>query len=273
MARTLKDFLGIHSGRTAWIFGKGPSLDSFDMNDAGAIRCAINDVVRYVPNCTYCFSNDAVNAWSHLYKPEHVLFQPARVYSDGFLKAEVPPAAELVTYPDIHDDSRLAWSREMLATEGLTIRRGTLGSALQILHIMGVAEIVCVGIDGGGSHANKQFFTRLRNDHAQDYNAIREAFILAAKILGIRVQFWGLPQEARPNGFMLIKITEPCFVRGVAYSPGEIIECLPSDATILIGCQRGVEWTKPAEPVIERAVLAPAPETTVAAPSRKTRKK
>lgn len=280
MPRTLKNFLNIHAGETAWIFGKGPSLDSFDMATAGPLRCAVNDVVRYVPDCRYCFANDPVNDWAHLYAPDHVLFQPSRTLGDGFLNPTRDHRAELVTYEDLHCDERLTMSREQLADGGLSIRRGTLGSVIQILHIMGVREVVCVGIDGGGRHADKQFLTRLRANHAEDYNAIREAFILAAKIMGIRVRFHNAPDSTtQENGLMLIKITDSTLVAGRHYSAGEIIEALPSDAQLVIGCGRAIPWKAPVAPVaaalpaiVETADAAPAAERADAPPAKRQRR-
>lgn len=283
MARTLTDFLNIHRGETAWMFGKGPSLDSFDMSQAGPLRCAINDVVKEVPGCRYCFANDSVAAWEHVYEPGHVLFTPARTINDGFQRPVVPEKPETIVFADIHHDDRLSWSREMLAEHGLTIRRGTLGSALQILHIMGIAEIICVGIDGGGKHAARQWHTRLRADHALDYNSIRESFITAARVLGIRIKFWGVSEadESFSNGLMLIKITDPVLISGKSYNVGELVEVLPSEAIAATDAGRAVYWKfatvadapKTEAPAIETAEAAPATETAVAPHAKSKRRK
>jgi len=45
-----------HKGEEAWLFGKGPSLDSFSMEDAGKLRATVNHACFVVPEPTYCFS-------------------------------------------------------------------------------------------------------------------------------------------------------------------------------------------------------------------------
>ena len=57
---SLIPFLNRHAGETAWLFGKGPSLSTFDFKTAGPLRVAINDVIAHVPDCLYGFANDGV---------------------------------------------------------------------------------------------------------------------------------------------------------------------------------------------------------------------
>ena len=46
-----------HKGEQAWLFGKGPSLDAFCMDDAGALRATVNHACLVVPDASYCFSH------------------------------------------------------------------------------------------------------------------------------------------------------------------------------------------------------------------------
>jgi len=46
-----------HKGEQAWLFGKGPSLDAFDMGDAGELRATVNHACYAVPAPVYCFSH------------------------------------------------------------------------------------------------------------------------------------------------------------------------------------------------------------------------
>jgi len=186
---SLLPFLNRHAGETAWLFGKGPSLSTFDFKNAGPLRVAINDVIGYVPECKYGFANDGVAKWRDLYRHGQVLFQPVRCLHEFDSTVFGTLACDVVTYQDTGDDARLSLPRAALA-ELLTIRRGTLGSALQILHVMGVKAVHMVGIDGGGEHADcSQWRTRLRHDHHRDYNNIRNAAIDAAFIMGIALKF------------------------------------------------------------------------------------
>jgi len=73
---SLIPFLNRHAGQTAWLFGKGPSLSTFDFKTAGPLRVAINDVIAHVPDCVFGFANDGVSKWKDAYKPGQTLFQP-----------------------------------------------------------------------------------------------------------------------------------------------------------------------------------------------------
>lgn len=272
MPRTLKDFMGVHAGETAWIFGKGPSLDAFDMAQAGPLRCAINDVVRYVPGCIYGFANDSVAAWKDVYAAGQVLFQPLRLEHDMHA-ARCEVDAERVWFADGYEPERMAWTREQLADRGLAVRRGTLGSAEQILHVMGVKKIVCVGIDGGGRHAAKEWRTELRHDHAADYNGIRDAFITAAHLHGIEVEFFGAATNDSQliNGMKVIKATSNILVEGVHRCENEIFHCSPLVAAELVSQGLAAFFTKPAEPAVETAAAAPVAETAARRPAKPSR--
>ena len=250
-------FLNRHAGETAWLFGKGPSLSTFDFKTAGPLRVAINDVAAHVPDCIYAFSNDGVRAWRDVYRAGQVLFQPSRCLHE--FDSTVPGAVDcdVVTYEDTHDDRRLQLPREELA-QLLTIRRGTLGSALQILHVMGVRSIHMVGIDGGQVHANGfQWRTRLRNDHWKDYNAIRSAAIDAAFIMGIALRFHNIDHTMETNGRIFVRFLNNSFAEGVPYAQGEIASFSPRVANQLIIASAAEIFTPTApervEPVIETA--------------------
>lgn len=263
MPRTLTDFLGKHEGETAWIFGKGPSLARFAMQDAGPLRCALNDVVRYVPACAYCFANDSVRDWSEFYQPQHILFSPNRLLNDSFLRPVIP-ACELVRFDDERRDA--TWPKPLPElAQKLAILPGTLGSTIQILAIMGVRKVVAVGIDGGGTHAPMQWRTVLRADHAVDYGNIREAFINAASLYRIAIEFFGAPEGQPKNGMIKVRITDACLVRGVHFSVGAIDEFSPQDASAIVSNGRGVVVTEPTEPV--RPIVEPIIETAQAAPA------
>jgi len=271
--RTIKDFKGIHQGETAWMFGKGPSLNDFDFSKAGPIRCAINDVAGIVPNCKYAFANDRCDdpneGWADVYQHQTILFSPRRTYKDPFLKASPVKACEHVIYDDIHDttkrDSLKMATPQSLIDNGLIIRRGTLGSALQVLWIMGVTKIICVGIDGGGIHSNRaQWRTRLRNLHFIDYNAIRDAFIEAAGWLAVDLEFHGSKLLMR-NGKMKIKIIKRTFVgEGVGY-PGNEYEVVPGEGEQLIAAGKAIRVVDP--------VVVPPPirvETQIEVPEERS---
>jgi hypothetical protein len=239
--RTLRDFLSIHSGDTAWIFGKGPTLDRFPMETAGRLSCPLNDVVQYVPSPAYCFANDGTKRWADCYHSTDVLFQPRRTVVDHQIGNPDSWPCELIAYPEASGPEIMRESRETMAAVGPCIRRGTVGSAIQILHIMGVAKIVCVGIDGGGGRAARSWRTPMRADHYEDYNAIRDGLISAALILGIELEFFGLESPIQsPNGMTTLRILRPILIEGESHETGDIIDVLPRLARLLMQ-QRNAE--------------------------------
>ena len=236
MTRTLRDFVGLHRGETAWLFGKGPSLSRFDFGSAGPLRCAVNEAVRYVPSAKYCFANDGVLPWVDLLDSTHVLFQPARTLDDAGMGNPSAWPCELVRFDDVPDTRLAGYDVAALLSRGLSVRHGTIGSAVQILHIMGVSKIVCVGIDGVGGHAGLD----LRSAPSPDciYATIRDRFISAATMLGIEIEFFDAPAEVcRTDGLVVVLITQGVVAGGQARRDGDIVALDPVEASELI--QRG----------------------------------
>lgn len=275
----LADYLNKHAGETAWIFGKGPSFSTFDFKTAGPLRCAINDVIAHVPDCKYGFANDGVAKWADVYCEGQTLFQPRRCMHEYDSTRTDAVACDVVLFDDDSDDRRLASSREELS-KIMAIRRGTLGSALQILHVMGVRSVHMVGIDGGQAHAEGyQWRTRLRQEHAKDYNAIRSAAIDAAFIMGIALRFHNQDHTMENNGRVFVRLTRNCFAAGNPYCAGEIASFSPKIANELIA-NRSAEFFSPPEQkqieipklVIETATAPMRAAESAVIETRKTRK-
>ena len=269
---SLTPFLNRHAGQTAWLFGKGPSLSTFDFKTAGPLRVAINDVIAHVPDCKYGFANDGVAKWSDVYQPGQTLFQPLRCMGEYDTRIAGAVACDVVTYSDTQNDLRLALPREQIA-ELPTIRRGTLGSALQILHVMGVRSVYLVGIDGGGTHADGyEWRTRLRADHAKDYNAIRNAAIDAAFIMGIALRFHNQDHTMEPNGKQFVRFLKNVMVRAEPYAQGEIAGFAPSVVSELIACNAAERFSPPTEPAPAQIETASMPLQAVESAMIETKK-
>lgn len=271
---TLPDFINRHAGETAWLFGKGPSLSTFNFETAGPLRVAINDVVQYVPDCVYCFSNDGVERWKDVYKPGQVLFQPVRCMGEFDALKDGAVACDVCTFQDEYNDIRLTWSREELAQHGPTVRRGTLGSALQILYIMGVKTVHLIGIDGGNTHApGFQWRTRLRAEHWKDYDSIRHAAIDAAEIMGITLKFHNHDHTMENDGKVFVRMTRNCFAEGVPYSIGEIVKINPRVARDLVSTSSANYYEPPAKqaPIVETATAKPSVEVAAITPKKRGR--
>lgn len=275
---SLSPFLNAHVGQTFWLFGKGPSLSTFDFNQAGPLRGAINDVARYVPDCRYCFSNDGVSRWVDVYREGQVLFQPERAIKQWDCRKHGDLPCEVVVYPDTYNDERMLRSREELAL-CLTIRRGTLGSALQILHIMGIRTVHLVGIDGGQAHApGFEWRTKLRLEHWKDYNAIRSDAIDQAELLGMELRFHNHDHTMENDGKKWVKFRKNCAVRGVHCPIGSLKKLPPVVADELVSMGAAVlhdgPTTKAAPPIETAADPKPAAaENATVATEKKPAKK
>lgn len=236
-AMVLTDYINRHAGETAWLFGKGPSLATFDFNTAGPLRAAINDVIAHVPNCVYGFANDGVKRWRDCYQKGQTLFQPVRCLHEFDSTQPGAVACDVVIYQDGYGDTRLLSPRETLAQE-LAIRRGTLGSALQILHVMGVSAVHMVGIDGGGKRADGyQWRTPLRINHGIQYEAIRSEAIDSADLMGITLRFHNQDHTAETDGKVYVKFLRNCFADSTPYYSRQIVRMNPRTAKELFHAQ------------------------------------
>ena len=56
--RWIDALLNRHIGETAWLFGKGPSLDQFEIRLAGPLRICINESLGRVLQLSYFFAHD-----------------------------------------------------------------------------------------------------------------------------------------------------------------------------------------------------------------------
>jgi hypothetical protein len=260
---SLVPYIDRHAGQTAWIFGKGPSLQFFDFSSAGKLRFAINDVIAHIPDCQYGFANDGVARWRDAYRPGQTLFQPLRAMQE-FDSRNGAVDCEVVTYEDTHNQHILS-SRVDDHAQSLCIRPGTLGSALQIMRIMGIRTIHLVGFDGGGQHAGGfAWRTRLRADHARDYDQIKAAAIISAQIMGLTLTFHNEPTMDHPET-KTVQFTRSVFAEGKPYSVGEIARFSTKIAAELIVAGAAV-YAKPIQATYIATTPAPVPTAPAPAP-------
>lgn len=260
----LADFINRHAGETAWLFGKGPSLSDFDFKTAGPLRCVINELALHVPSARYCFANDGVQAWRDAYIAGQVLFQPRRALCEYDSTQPEAVKCEVVAYEDARDDQRIFLPPAECA-ELLSIRRGTLGSALQILRIMGVKTVCMVGFDGGNAHApGYEWRTRLRSDHWKDYEAIKSDAIDYAELVGMSLQFHNSINTMTTDGKIWVRLTRDCFAECVPYGQGSIAKFTPRIARELIESDSAEAYSPPAREQIETATAPVAAAETAA---------
>jgi pimeloyl-ACP methyl ester carboxylesterase len=147
----------------------------------------------------------------------------------------------------------------------ITIQPGTLGSALQILRIMGIRTVHLVGFDGGGQHAaGFAWRTRLRADHARDYDQIKHAAILSAQIMGLTLKFFNQPTT---DDFKMktVKFTRNAFAECEPYAAGQVATFSEKIANELLvaGAAVYVKLPTTPAPVASEPSIDPAPPEPV----------
>jgi len=122
-------------------------------------------------------------------------------------------------------------------------------------------------------HALKfEWKTRLRNDHAKDYNAIRNAAIDAAELMALTIHFHNQDNIMQPNGKIFVRFLKNSFAKGEPYSQGEIASFTPNIAADLVACNAARYFTPPIAQEIETATLATDEAETATIETAKPRK-
>jgi hypothetical protein len=258
----LAPFINRHFGATAFLFGKGPSLDAFlesrhdirlpfgspvvlaFLNDTLKYRAEIIAAVRRIAgsDCVvhaYAFATDSIAPWVSLYLPGDCLFQPARTTNDPSMQAPDPNCLRIVYQDSGGDHWRLERPRDWLGNHTLVSGHGTCDAAAQIIHIMGCSNLVAVGMDGSPGRATREWLTAMRDDHAKDYAEIRRDFERITLRIGLRVEFYGEPKIHEPSGEYALRTTAATIYRGSTIEADcDIANASAEDAANLIGCGR-----------------------------------
>jgi len=121
---------GIHQGEEAWLFGKGPSFDNFNEEDATGIKATINEALYFIDSVDYAFT------W-HCDKKNLTLTGDTELI-DGTRSFSVSEMA--------------MWSPERKAT---FIKHGTGELAVSYLIWMGIKKLNFVGMDGTGKYGSR----------------------------------------------------------------------------------------------------------------------
>ncbi len=121
------ELAGKLDGVQAWVFGKGPSLDQFDFDQAGVVRVCLNESVLVVPEPSYCFFMDR-DVGKDLYLPEGC-------------SPVVPPGCR--NLPRSFDDTKFIWDWAKHCRPNYA----TAACCIWLLGLWGVRSIVMVGFD------------------------------------------------------------------------------------------------------------------------------
>lgn len=169
-----------HKGDTAWLFGKGPSMDKYlesadyDNPESGKVRIVINEAALLVKKPNYFFAHD-VGPMNRVFNPERHVFKP-ELTIDQRVARKFPPGL-ITIIPETHyqvantakvwldtvfcyqrannEEKLLKLGPEKLAeTHSLYSQSSTPQSAVHFARLIGCVGIVLVGFDGGGGLAN-----------------------------------------------------------------------------------------------------------------------
>jgi hypothetical protein len=173
-------FVGKHRGATAWLFGKGPSLDDWlndfdfdetDWRDPNVVRIVVNEAVLVVPEPHYFFAHDvlgidrSMDPLNHGFKvagsrdvdPRVSTFFPENCVS--ILREEQIPAAlkHEVDSAKIFGYRKGQQERELLDLSALELAKlgalyaesATIQSGCHFAKLTGCVRVVLVGVDGG----------------------------------------------------------------------------------------------------------------------------
>lgn len=182
-----------HVGQTVWIFGKGPSLDEFQIADAGAVRICINESLRAVPCPMYFFAHDegpirnVAETWPKrcnaiLQQPRAVFAEQCGIPTKGIYVYEKRYCNDVVRNMDA---SSIARHRSLYGNSG------TVHCAIHFCRLIGAAKIVMVGFDGTGGYARN---IRLP-DGGAEHDRIRRDSVSLLDALCIPYEFFN-PRDA-----------------------------------------------------------------------------
>ena len=183
-----------HEGETAFVFGKGPSLDHFDIDQAGPLRICINESIRSVPRSAYFFAHD-----------ELPIRRAAECWQSGCRAILQLPRAELACDCGIADESIYVYDKrqgeghsttltaeQMAARNCLYGNSGTVHSALHFCRLIGASRVELIGFDGAGGYAK---CLGLPAGGAQ-HERIRRDSVNLLEILQIPFEFFGQIETA-----------------------------------------------------------------------------
>jgi len=190
--------LNRHAGQTIWIFGKGPSLDDFQVASAGEVRICINESLRAVPRPTYFFAHDegpihnVANTW-----PEQcsaILQLPRAIFAE---QCGIPTDAIFVYEKRYCDNAVRDMNAASLARHRcLYGNSGTVHCAIDFCRLIGATRVVMVGFDGTGGYAKSIHLP----DGGAEHDRIRRDSVSLLNALAIPYEFFGSCNADKSGG-------------------------------------------------------------------------
>lgn len=189
------DYLDRWKGETAYLFGKGPSLDTFPMASAGPLRITINEAALVVPDPTFMFAIDGKPLTNIGTPPCMAILGPDEVSkrfdaSGNLLHAgRTYQRGSFETYRKHTGRDILDWPKEKVAAAGeLYFDGGTVQPAAHFAWMLGVIEVVLVGFDGYGPYA--KILGMGDGGPSNRHLAIRTTLLAELDHLDLPYRFW-----------------------------------------------------------------------------------
>ena len=155
--KSLKSLKHRHQLETAWIFGKGPGLDQFDMSLVGPLRICINESLNLVDNPTFFFAHDEIpirRVAANWNKECCAILEPER--AKFAVDCGIPPQ-QIYSYlkRSRGDFDSLTDVQEVVESNSLLGMTGTVHSAIHFCKLLGVKSVKLIGFEGRGGYASR----------------------------------------------------------------------------------------------------------------------
>lgn len=153
--KTIGELAYKHRGETAWLFGKGPSLDHFDLSQAGPLRICINESALIVDDPTFFFAHDETPIKNVSGEFSHDCVAVLEISRARLAEKLGIPKNNIYLYqkePILFFDS-LASINEIAASSSLVGANGTAHSAIHFCKLIGVKCVKLIGFEGEGPYA------------------------------------------------------------------------------------------------------------------------
>lgn len=187
-----QSYHNLFEGKTAWIFGKGPSLELINYLNVppDVVKIGINESCRLVP-CNYIFAHDEITL-PHIWDASGIFILEYR------FKELIPieQLSRVIFYNKYQDDldgsfeNLIGWPTDIMRdNEMLVGYQGTVHSAIHFCHYTGIKNIVLLGFDheeGNVYYNHLKQFTEISETFL--YDVIYQTVLRMAKILNISIK-------------------------------------------------------------------------------------
>ena len=210
-----------HAGKTAWVFGKGASLDDYlespdsnIENQSGQVRLVVNEAALVVSKPNYFFAHD-ITGIDRAMCPEKWGFKNGYEVIDSRVRRKYDPDCVAILVNGPHPSHLVYAARykdrcphmfgyrkgqfdtkllklsvdELVETHALYAESATIQSACHFAKLIGCVKVVVVGVDGGKGVA--KVFNNMSCKTGPWYTKNRYDTHRILKSMGMPFTVWG----------------------------------------------------------------------------------